>query len=124
MIRPAKLLTVTVFTLLQQTLLASVLFSGVPNPSVKQHRTKGDLTLNTCPLTHTLPPSLYFHHTHTWYSISLSLSHTHTHTHFILSLKHTLIQMQTLTLWEPGLTRVNSGYTNWKRAVRNRGCGE
>ena len=27
-------------------------------------------------------------------------------------------------MWEPGLAKVNSGHTNWKRAVRSQGWGE
>ena len=30
----------------------------------------------------------------------------------------------THTLWEPGLARANSGYTNWKREVRHGSCGK
>ena len=27
-------------------------------------------------------------------------------------------------VWQPGHTRVNSGYTNWNRADKNKSCGE
>src|SRR4029434_6443310 len=69
-------------------------------------------------------------------------THTHMHnhhkqctvSHHILTQKPQLQQPDTparmharthgRTLWEPGLARANSGYTNWKRAVRHRCCGE
>ena len=38
----------------------------------------------------------------------------------VLTFKKTQVNV----LWEPGLAKVNSGHTNWKRAVSSRGCGE
>src|SRR4029434_1572850 len=81
-------------------------------------------------------PEIHDTHTHTQTHTHLSDTHTHTHTHTPLrharththlSGTHThtpLRDTHTYTLWEPGLPRANSGYTNCKREVRHRSCGE